>query len=83
MATTDLNDDYRGAYSLTAFCHAFHVGLTFAYQEIRDGKLRAVKAGAKTLILRRTAHSTLRLSIGQANRAKLGGAAMSKSWIPA
>jgi len=30
------------AYSLTAFCRTYHVGLTFTYQQIRAKKLRAV-----------------------------------------
>jgi excisionase family DNA binding protein len=49
----DQYDDLRGAYSLAAFCRTYNVGLTFAYQQIKDNKLRAVKAGSKTLILRR------------------------------
>lgn len=60
MSTTDQEDDFRGAYSLAAFCRAFNVGLTFTYQNIKDGKLRAVKAGSKTLILRRDAEAWAR-----------------------
>jgi hypothetical protein len=50
-------DDVRGAYSLAAFCRVYNVGLTFVYQQIKEKKLRAVKAGAKTLILRRDAEA--------------------------
>jgi excisionase family DNA binding protein len=46
------DNDFSGAYSLAAFCRAYSVGLTFVYQLIKDGKLRAVKVGRKTLILR-------------------------------
>lgn len=52
MDALDQYDDLRGAYSLAAFCRTYYVGLTFAYQQIREKKLRAVKAGARTLILR-------------------------------
>lgn len=52
METPNQYDDLRGAYSLAAFCRAYNVGLTFTYQKIKDGELRAVKAGSKTLILR-------------------------------
>lgn len=60
MNTSDPSDDLRGAYSTTAFCQTYHVGLTFLYQQIKDKKLRAVKAGAKTLILRRDAEAWAR-----------------------
>lgn len=57
METPIHSDDLRGAYSLAAFCRNYNVGLTFTYQKIKDGKLRAVKAGSKTLILRRDAEA--------------------------
>jgi excisionase family DNA binding protein len=57
MAILDADLDLDGAYSLAAFCRTYNVGLTFTYQNIKDGKLRAVKAGAKTLILRRDAEA--------------------------
>lgn len=50
-------DELRGAYSLAAFCRTYNIGLTFTYQQIKDNKLRAVKAGSKTLILRRDAET--------------------------
>lgn len=61
--------DIRGAYSLAAFCRTYNVGPTFAYQQIKEKKLRAVKAGAKTLILRRDAEVWVRSlpHIGGAN----------------
>lgn len=50
-------DELRGAYSLAAFCRTYNVGLTFTYQQIKDHKLRAVKAGNKTLVLQRDAEA--------------------------
>lgn len=53
-------DELRGAYSLAAFCRTYNVGLTFTYQQIKDHKLRAVKAGNKTLVLQRDAEAWAR-----------------------
>ena len=52
MGVPDQYDNFRGALSLTAFCRTYNIGLTFTYEQIKRGKLRAVKAGTKTLILR-------------------------------
>jgi excisionase family DNA binding protein len=60
MSTLDQYDDLRGAYTLTGFCKAFGLGLTFVYEQIKGGKLRAVKAGKRTLILRRDADAWAR-----------------------
>ena len=60
MDVPDQYDELRGAYSLATFCRAHNVGLTFTYQQIKDKKLRAVKAGSKTLILRRDAEAWAR-----------------------
>jgi excisionase family DNA binding protein len=60
MVTLDQDADISGALSLAAFCRTYNVGLTFTYQNIKEGKLRAVKAGAKTLILRRDAEAWAR-----------------------
>lgn len=60
MGVPDQYDELRGAYSLAAFCRTYNVGLTFTYQQIKDNKLRAVKAGNKTLILRRDAEAWAR-----------------------
>lgn len=46
-----------GALSVADFCTAYRVGQTFTYQQIKCGNLRAVKAGGRTLILRRDAES--------------------------
>jgi hypothetical protein len=46
-----------GALSVADFCRMYDVGQTFTYQQIKDGTLRAVKAGGRTLILRRDAEA--------------------------
>jgi excisionase family DNA binding protein len=45
------------AYTVGRFCAAFGVGKTFVYEQIKAKKLRAVKTGARTLILRRDAEA--------------------------
>ena len=40
------------ALTLKDFCDAYRMCRETAYRQIRDGKLRAVKVGRKTLILR-------------------------------
>lgn len=39
------------AYPLPDFCHAFGIGRTKAYEEIRAGRLKARKSGVRTIIL--------------------------------
>lgn len=39
------------AYSVEAFCELYHVGRTYAYAEIKAGRLRARKAGRRTIVL--------------------------------
>jgi hypothetical protein len=53
-------DSGSGALSVADFCRAYQVGQTFTYQQIKCGSLRAVKAGGRTLILRRDAESWVR-----------------------
>ena len=43
------------ALTLKDFCDAYRVCRETAYQQIRTGRLRAVKLGRKTLILRAAA----------------------------
>jgi excisionase family DNA binding protein len=50
--STDQYDDPRGALSVDGFCKLYGLGRTFAYEQIKDAKLRAVKCGNRTLILR-------------------------------
>ena len=42
----------RLAYSIDEFCEKAGIGRSFVYQEIRAGRLKARKAGRRTLILR-------------------------------
>jgi excisionase family DNA binding protein len=55
--STDEHDDLCGALSIDGFCKLYGLGRTFAYEQIKDGKLRAVKCGNRTLILRRDAET--------------------------
>jgi hypothetical protein len=43
-------DNKFGALSIPEFCTRYAVGRSFAYQEIGAGRLKAVKAGSRTLI---------------------------------
>jgi hypothetical protein len=45
------DDTPTGAFTLSGFCANKKVGKTFTYNEIKSGRLTAVKAGRKTLIL--------------------------------
>jgi excisionase family DNA binding protein len=54
---TDEHDDIRGALSIDGFCKNYGVGRTSVYEQIKEQKLRAVKCGNRTLILRRDAET--------------------------
>jgi len=58
-------NELTGALTVTEFCETYRVGRTFFYEELNAGKLSAIKAGAKTLILKseaaRWAHSLPKL----------------------
>ncbi len=45
------------ALTIQDFCQFYGVGRTFAFQEIKEGRLRTKKAGQRTLILRADADS--------------------------
>lgn len=45
------------ALSIADFCAAYSIGRTLAYEEIAAGRLRAKKAGSRTLILQRDAQA--------------------------
>lgn len=47
------------AYSIDGFCEATATSRSAAYNEIRAGRLRAVKFGRRTLILRTDAEAWL------------------------
>ncbi len=49
----------RGARSLTDFCTWAGIGKTKAYEEIKAGRLKVRKLGAKTLVLDEDARAWL------------------------
>jgi len=49
----------RRAFSIREFCRRYGIGRTNAYREIAAGRLRAVKAGRRTLISHDAAESWL------------------------
>tara|TARA_B100000686_G_scaffold315138_1_gene361785 strand:+ start:2525 stop:2767 length:243 start_codon:yes stop_codon:yes gene_type:complete len=38
------------AYDINSFCKSFSIGRTKVYEEIKAGRLKAIKCGARTLI---------------------------------
>jgi excisionase family DNA binding protein len=46
------NEDL-GAMTVREFCERYRLGHTLVYEMIKDGRLRAVKCGERTLILAR------------------------------
>jgi excisionase family DNA binding protein len=46
------DETLTGALTISEFCATHRVGRTFTYNEIKSGRLTAVKAGSKTLILK-------------------------------
>jgi excisionase family DNA binding protein len=49
----------RLAYSVPELCQATSLGRSLIYEEIRNGRLKATKVGARTLILRGDAEAWL------------------------
>jgi excisionase family DNA binding protein len=49
----------RGAMTIVEFCARYSVGKTLAYEEIKRGRLSAVKCGGRTLIRARDAEAWL------------------------
>jgi hypothetical protein len=47
------------AYDIRSFCAAYSVSRSFAYLEIKAGRLKPVKAGRRTLIPRQAAEDWL------------------------
>jgi excisionase family DNA binding protein len=52
MTTTSTPPRFTGALTIKELCEAYRLCREKAYQEIRARRLRAVKLGRKTLILR-------------------------------
>ena len=52
MSTSLDRADELGAISVREFCERYRLGHTLTYELIKKGKLRAVKVGSRTLILR-------------------------------
>ena len=50
----------KAAFSVEDFCNSYSVGKTTAYEEINSGRLRAVKAGRRTLIPEQSAADWLK-----------------------
>jgi hypothetical protein len=42
-----------GAMSVKEFCKKYRIGTTKFYEEVKVGRLRAVKCGSRTLVLNR------------------------------
>jgi excisionase family DNA binding protein len=40
----------KRAYSISEFCNIYQLGRTKAYQQIKSGRLKAVKVGSRTII---------------------------------
>jgi hypothetical protein len=46
-------DSELGAMTVREFCRKYRIGTTKFYKEVKAGRLRAVKCGARTLVLNR------------------------------
>jgi hypothetical protein len=57
----DLPDNERGAFDITQFCLAYRLSRSMVYREIKEGRLRVMKVGNRTLISRRAARDYERL----------------------
>ena len=48
----DMNEqEIFGALTVREFCERYRLGHTLVYEMIKDGRLRAVKCGGRTLLL--------------------------------
>jgi excisionase family DNA binding protein len=45
------DDENVGAFTIREFCKRYRLGHTLVYEMIKDGRLRAVKCGQRTLLL--------------------------------
>ncbi len=54
-----MQDHQQKAYDIRSFAKVFSIGRTKVYQEIKEGKLAAVKIGRRTVITARAADEWL------------------------
>ena len=52
--------EQRAAYSIREFCGRYGIGRSATYEEIRSGRLAAVKVGGRTLIMKEAAEAWAR-----------------------
>jgi excisionase family DNA binding protein len=50
---SQLDSAELGAMTVKEFCRKYRIGTTKFYEEIKAGRLRAVKCGTRTLVLNR------------------------------
>jgi excisionase family DNA binding protein len=55
-----MNPDEKKAYDIPSFCRAYSIGRTRVYQEIKEGRLKSVKSGRRSLIPTYAAEEWLR-----------------------
>jgi excisionase family DNA binding protein len=69
----ETDDAELGAMTVKEFCAKYRIGTTKFYEEVKAGRLRAVKCGTRTLILNRDGraweHTLLAASPLQSSRA--------------
>jgi excisionase family DNA binding protein len=53
-------DSYTGAMTIAEFGRQYGVKRTFTYEELKAGRLKAMKAGSRTLIRRADAEKWLK-----------------------
>ena len=51
MEVQEGNTGYKAAFTIRQFCDAYGVGRSLVYEELKAGRLRARKAGGRTLVL--------------------------------
>lgn len=61
-----MTTDSKQAYDILTFCELFGIGRTLAYREIKEGRLKIVKVGRRTLITAEAAKQWLSLLDGRA-----------------
>ena len=51
--SSQVEDAELGAMTVKEFCKKYRIGTTKFYEEVKAGRLRAVKCGTRTLVLNR------------------------------